>query len=89
MLTRLAARISGPPFPFWGTLIVAEGAGADGYYWVFFRANSSARFNQTVASMLISFINNNSASIGWVQDVPVKFALATGNATLNVRNLSA
>ncbi|MDV3244075.1 MAG: S1 family peptidase [Nitrososphaerales archaeon] len=80
MLTSLAGRVNGPSLPFWGTLVVAEGAGADGYYWIFVKADKVANINATVVSLIISKIDDASILIGWLQDVPVKFAQATGQS---------
>ncbi|MDV3294037.1 MAG: hypothetical protein LYZ70_07175 [Nitrososphaerales archaeon] len=78
MLTKLAARIDGPGLPYWGTLVVAEGAGADGYFWVFIRANMVTSVNSSVTSSIVSHIDAASFSLGWVSNVPTKFAEATG-----------
>jgi len=77
-LVGLAGHIDGPRLHYWGTLVVAEGAGADGYYWIFIKSGLMASVNSSVVSSLESDLDSVSVSLGWVSNVPMKFADATG-----------
>jgi len=81
MLTKLGAQVSGPDvsFPFWGTLVVSHGVGADGYYWVWVERGKVSEVNSSVVATIVEFVNRPAKEIGFATEVPVKFAEATGS----------
>jgi len=80
MLSKLGAQISGPDasFPFWDTLVVAHGVGADGYYWIWVQGGKVSEVNSSVVATIVEFVNRPAKEIGFATQVPVKFAEATG-----------
>jgi len=81
MLTKLGAQVSGPDvsFPFWGTLVVSHGVGADGYYWIWVERGKVSEVNSSVVATIVEFVNRPAKEIGFTTKVPVKFAEATGS----------
>jgi len=81
MLTKLGAQVSGPDvsFPFWGTLVVSHGVGADGYYWIWVERGKVSEVNSSVVAAIVEFVNRPAKEIGFTTKVPVKFAEATGS----------
>ncbi|MCJ7768385.1 hypothetical protein MUP79_08345 [Candidatus Bathyarchaeota archaeon] len=81
MLTKLGAQVSGPDvsFPFWGTLVVSHGVGADGYYWIWVERGKVSEVNSSVVATIVEFVNRPAKEIGFMTEVPVKFAEATGS----------
>jgi hypothetical protein len=78
MLAKLGARLVGPDVPFWGTLVVAHGAGGDGYYWIFVGRSKVPEVISSVVATTVEAVNRAAKEIGFATDVPVKFAEATG-----------
>jgi len=81
ILTKLGAQVSGPDvsFPFWGTLVVSHGVGADGYYWIWVERGKVSEVNSSVVAAIVEFVNRPAKEIGFTTKVPVKFAEATGS----------
>jgi len=81
MLTKLGLQVSGPDvsFPFWGTLVVSHGVGADGCYWIWIERGKVSEVNSSVVAAIVEFVNRPAKEIGFMTEVSVKFAEATGS----------
>ena len=78
MLSKLGKELDGPDVPYGGTLVVAHGVGADGYYWVWFYKDKMTEVNQDVITTIVGEINRVAGEIGFTREVTIKFSIATG-----------
>jgi len=78
VLTKLGKELNGPDVPFWGTLVVGHGVGADGYYWVWFHKDRMTEVNQDVVTTIVEEVNRVAGEIGFTGELPIKFAIASG-----------
>jgi hypothetical protein len=85
-LTALGDRLDGGDVPFWDTLVVAHGTGADGYYWVGIEPGRLRELNPAKISIIVETINGAAKEIGFRKRVPVKFALEGESGIDKARN---
>ncbi|MFQ5950721.1 MAG: hypothetical protein ACE5KH_01390 [Candidatus Geothermarchaeales archaeon] len=78
MLTALGDELDGSDVPYWGSLVVSHGVGADGYYWIGIAEGRVDESDQAVILEIAQEVNRVARGIGFTQEVPLKFSEATG-----------
>ncbi len=76
-LTLLAHELRGAAVPYWGTVVLAHGAGADGYFWLM--VSPRATLNSSVVQAIEGKVDSAGKSLNsFATGVPLKFAIWGG-----------